>query len=273
VSTVLASSLTLLDLSIVYVSQPTRLRTLFKTTFSSSPSTLSSTITFALLAFTSTLLSQTTIGLHDLCKATHAILCLLRVTPPDLLRTFVHSKDFMLGLAQAYDAGLGTAMISYGRLYLPVGNAPQRDPVDWEFLLQAKADLLDGFHNLLTALLTGPTPADSSRIEAQRAFDIISAPQALPSPPRRPDDQTPPTASLNRSLLADYQYACNLSEALTRALPQGAVMDNARLERISAARPALRELVWTSMVKFLNCRLRGMCALQGSTLARRPQAP
>jgi activating signal cointegrator complex subunit 2 len=149
----------------------------------------------------------------------------------------------MLGLAQAYDAGLGAATISYGRLYLPVGDAPQRDPDDWEFLfLQTKADLLDAFHNLLTALLTGLTPADPSRpptIEVQRAFDIISALQALPSPPRRPDDQTPPTAFLNRSLLADYQYAYNLSEALTRALPHGAVTDNVRFERISAA---LREL-------------------------------
>ena len=231
---------TLLDISIAYASHPTRLRTLFKTAFSSSPSTLSSTTTSALPAFTSVLLSQTTIGLHGLRKAAHAILCLLRVAPPDLLRAFAHSEDFVLGLAQAYDAGLGTATISYGRLYLPVGDAPQRDPDDWEFLfLQAKTDLLDAFHNLLTALLTGLTPADPSRIEAQRAFDIISALQALPSPPRRPDDQTPPTAFLNRSLLADYQYAYNLSEALTRALPHGAVTDNARLERISTA---LREL-------------------------------
>jgi activating signal cointegrator complex subunit 2 len=245
-STGVLDPVTLLDISIVYASHPTRLRTLFKTAFSSSPSILSSTTTSALPAFTSVLLSQTTIGLHGLRKAAHAILCLIRVAPPDLLRAFAHSKDFMLALAQAYDAGLGTATISYGRLYIPVADAPQRDPDDWEFLfLQTKADLLDAFHNLVTALLntlTGLTPADPSRplsIEAQRAFDIISALQALPTPPRRPDDQTPPTAFLNRSLLADYQYAYNLSEALTRALPHGAVTDNARLERLSAA---LREL-------------------------------
>lgn len=246
-STGVLDPVTLLDLSIVYASHPTRLRTLFKTAFSSSPSILSSTTTSALPAFTSVLLSQTTIGLHGLRKAAHAILCLLRVAPPDLLRAFAHSKDFMLALAQAYDAGLGTATISYGRLYLPAADAPKRDPDDWEFLfLQTKADLLDAFHNLLTALLntlTGLTPADPSRplaIEAQRAFDIISALQALSTPPRRPDDQTPPTAFLNRSLLADYQYAYNLSDALTRALSHGAGTDNnARLERLSAA---LREL-------------------------------
>jgi activating signal cointegrator complex subunit 2 len=245
-STGVLDPVTLLDLSIVYASHPTRLRTLFKTAFSSSPSILSSITTSALPAFTSVLLSQTTIGLHGLRKAAHAILCLLRVAPPDLLRAFAHSKEFMLALAQAYDAGLGTATISYGRLYLPAADAPKRDPDDWEFLfLQTKADLLDAFHNVLTALLntlTGLTPADPSRpltIEAQHAFDIISALQALPTPPRRPDDQTQPTAFLNRSLLADYQYAYNLSEALTRALPHGAVTDNARLEWLSAA---LREL-------------------------------
>src|SRR6266849_11068635 len=95
-STGVLDPVTLLDLSIVYSSQPTRLRTLFKSAFSSSPSALSSTTTSALPAFTSVLLSQTTIGLHGLRKAAHVILCFLRVAPPDLLRAFAHSKDFML---------------------------------------------------------------------------------------------------------------------------------------------------------------------------------
>lgn len=246
-STGVLDPVTLLDLSIAYASHPTRLRTLFKTAFSSSASILSSTTTSALPAFTSVLLSQTTIGLHGLRKAAHAILCLLRVAPPDLIRAFAHSKDFILALAQAYDAGLGTATISYGHLYLPVVDTPQRDPDDWEFLfLQTKVDLLDAFHNLITSLLntfTGLTPTDPSQAltaEARHTFDIISALQALPTPPRRrSDDQTPPTAFLNRSLLADYQYAYNLSDALTRALPHNAVTDVTRFERLSAA---LREL-------------------------------
>ena len=233
-STGVLDPITLLDLSIVYASHPTRLRTLFKIAFSSSPSILSSTTTSALPAFTAVLLSQTTIGLHGLRKAAHAIVCLLRVAPQDLLHAFAHDKDFMLALAQAYDAGLGTATISYGRLYLPVADAPQRDPDDWEFLfLQTKTDLLDAFHKLLTALLNTLTT------EAQSALDIISSLQALPTPPRRPDDQTSPTAFLNRSLLADYQYAYNLSETLMHAVPHGAVTDIAHLERLSVA---LREL-------------------------------
>jgi activating signal cointegrator complex subunit 2 len=224
---------TLLDLSIVYASYPTRLRAIFQIAFSSSPSILSTTTTSVLPAFTSTLLSHTTVGLHGLRKAAHALLCLLRVSPPDLILAFAQSTDFMRALAQAYDAGLGAATISYGRLYLPVAGAPQRDPDDWEFLfLQTKADLLDEFHILLTALLNAPP-------EAQRALDIVSVLQPLPDPQRRPDDHTPPTAFLNRSLLADYQHAYNLSAELTRALPYGTAADNERLERLSAA---LREL-------------------------------
>ena len=236
-STGVLNPTTLLDLSIVYASHPTRLRALFKTAFSTSSSILTATTTSALPAFTSILLSHTTIGLHGLRKAAHAILCLLRVAPPDLLRAFAHSTDFMLALAQAYDAGLGAATISYGRLYIPVAGAPQRDPDDWEFLfLQTKADLLDAFHILLAALLPADPPLTT---EAQRAFDIISALQTLPASPRRPDEHTPPTAFLNRSLLADYHHAYDLSEKLARALPHGAAADNARLERLLAA---LREL-------------------------------
>ena len=232
--------ITLLDLSIVYASYPTRLRALFSNALSTSTSLLSSATNSALPAFTSVLLSHANTGLHALRKAAHTILRFLRVGPPELLRAFTRSNDFVLALARAYDAGLGTAASSYGRLYLPAAGAPVRAPDDWEFLfLQTKADLLDAFHILFTALLDAlaalqPGPALAS--EAERAFDIVEALQALPAP-ARPDDP-PPTPFLNRSLLADYQHAYDLSEVLARALHRG-VADNARLEGLSAA---LREL-------------------------------
>ena len=235
---------TLLDLSIAYASHPARLRALFTNAFSSSPSLLASTTASALPTFASVLRSHTTAGLHGLRKIAHAILCLLRAGPPDLLRAFAHSGDFVLALAQAYDAGLGAASSSYGRLYLPLAGAPQRDPDDWEVLfLRTKADLLDAFHILVTALLNALatlSPTDPSLpAEAELAFDTISALHALPTPPRRPDDHTLPTAFLNRSLLADYQHAYDLSEALALALRPSVVADDARLKWLSAA---LREL-------------------------------
>ena len=241
-------STTLLDLSIAYASHPTRLRALFADAFSSSASLLTSTTASALPALTSVLLSHTTIGLHGLRKIARAVLCLLRVAPAELLRAFAHSKDFTLALAQAYDAGLGAASSSYGRLYLPLAvagaSAPQRDLDDWEvFFLQTKADLLDAFHILLTALLNALValpPADPSLpAETERAFDTISALHALPAPPRRPDDLTPPTPFLNRSLLADYQHAYDLSSALPRALIHCVAANEARLGSLSAV---LREL-------------------------------
>ena len=145
----------------------------------------------------------------------------------------------MLALAQAYDVGLGTASSSYGRLYLPVAGAPQREPDDWEVLfLFTKADLLDAFHILVTTLLNAlaalPSTDPSLPAEAEHAFNAISALQALPAPPMRPDDHTPPTPFLNRSLLADYQHAYDLSEALPRALRHGVAADDARLEWLSA---------------------------------------
>ena len=247
-STGVLDSTTLLDLSIVYAPHPTRLRALFANALSSSASLLTSTTASALPAFTSVLLSHTTTGLHGLRKIAHAVLCLLRVSPAELLRAFAHSKDFTLALAQAYDAGLGAASSSYGRLYPPVAvagaSAPQRDLDDWEVLfLQTKADLLDAFHILLTALLNALValpPADPSLpAETERAFDTISALHALPAPPRRPDDPTLPTPFLNRSLLADYQHAYELSAALPRALTHGVAADDARLEWLSTV---LREL-------------------------------
>ncbi|KAI9507605.1 hypothetical protein F5148DRAFT_1203796 [Russula earlei] len=235
---------TLLDLSVAYASQPTRLRALFDSAFSRSPSLLASITASALPAFTSILRSHTTTGLHGIRKVTHVILSLLRVSPPDLLRAFARSRDFVLSLAQAYDAGLRTAASSYGRLYIPAAGVPHREPDDWEVLfLQTKVDLLDAFHILVTALLNAlaalPQADPSFVAETERACDILSALHSLSPPPRRPDDHPPPTTFLNRSLLADYQYTYDLSDKLVHALPHGAAANDARLKWLPTA---LREL-------------------------------
>ena len=229
-STGALSLITLLDLSIVYAPYRTRLRALLNNAFSNSAPLLSSAATSAIPAFTFVLLSHANTGLHGLRKAARTILCFTRVCPPEQLRAFVHSQEFVLALAQAYDAGLGAAASSYGRLYLPTAGAPVREPDDWECLfLQTKADLLDAFHILFTALLDSLTALPAG---ASRAVDVIFALHALP-PPTRTDDP-PPTAFLNRSLLADYHHAYDLSEMLARA-----AADDARLDGLSAA---LREL-------------------------------
>ena len=218
--------ITLLNLSIVYAPYHTRLCTLLNSAFSSSASLLSSATTSAIPAFTSVLLSHANTGLHGLRKAARTVLCFTRVSPPELLRAFAHNRDFVLALARAYDAGLGAAASSYGRLYLPTAGAPVRQPDDWECLfLQTKADLLDTFHVLFTALLDslGALPA-----EAERAVDVVFTLHTLPSSIRT--DDVPPTAFLNRSLLADYHHAYDVSEMLARA-----AADDARLDALSAA--------------------------------------
>ncbi|KAI0298720.1 hypothetical protein B0F90DRAFT_1668998 [Multifurca ochricompacta] len=235
-STGVLDLITLLDLSIAYASHPTRLRVLFNNAFSSSSSILSYSTTSALPAFSSVLLSHANTGLHGLRKAAHTILCLLRAGPPELLRAFARDRDFVLAIAQAYDAGLGAAASSYGRLYFPVTGAALREPDDWELIfLHTKADLLDSFHILLTTLLdalAALSPGPSLTAEAERAFDIVFALHSLPMPTRSDDSQ--PTAFLNRSLLSDYQHAYDLSDMLSRALLRAAA-DDARLEVLSAA--------------------------------------
>jgi activating signal cointegrator complex subunit 2 len=222
--------ITLLDLSIVYAPHRTRLSALLNNAFSNSAPLLSSATTSAIPAFTSILLSHANTGLHGLRKAARTILCFTRVCPPELLRAFAHSRDFVLALAQAYDAGLGAAASSYGRLYLPSAGAPVREPDDWECLfLQTKADLLDAFHILFTALLDTLAALSEG---AFRAVDVVLALHALPPPART--DNPPPTAFLNRSLLADYHHAYDLSKMLSCA-----AADDARLDLLSAA---LREL-------------------------------
>ena len=230
--------ITLLDLSIVYAPYRTRLRALLNNAFSHSAPLLSSAATSAIPAFTSVLLSHANTGLHGLRKAARTILCFTRVGPPELLHAFAHNQDFVLALAQAYDAGLGAAASSYGRMYLPAAGAPVREPDDWECLfLQTKADLLDAFHILFTALLDSITALPSS---ASRAVDVVFALHALPPPTIRTANAPPPTAFLNRSLLADYHHAYDLSEMLTRALRRAtAAADDARLDVLSSA---LREL-------------------------------
>ncbi|KAH9061063.1 hypothetical protein EDB87DRAFT_1778150 [Lactarius vividus] len=226
--------ITLLDLSIVYAPHRTRLRTLFNNAFTNSAHLLSSATTSAIPAFTSILLSYANTGLHGLRKAARTILCFTRVAPPELLRAFAHNRDFVLALARAYDAGLGAAASSYGRLYLPAAGAPLREPDDWECLfLQTKADLLDAFHILFTALFDSLAADPES---ALRVVDVVFALHELP-PPTRTDDP-PPTAFLNRSLFADYHHAYDLSEMLTRALGRAAA-DDARLDVLLAE---LREL-------------------------------
>ena len=222
--------ITLLDLSIVYASHRKRLCALFNGAFLNNASLLSSATTSAIPAFTSVLLSHASTGLHGLRKAARTVLCFTRVGPRELLRAFAHNRDFVLALARAYDAGLGSAASSYGRLYLPTAGAPLRQPDDWECLfLQTKADLLDAFHILFTALLDSlaELPAGASRAEeGKRTVDVVFALHALP-PPTRTDD-APPTPFLNRSLLADYHHAYDLSDMLARAL------DDDRLGALSA---------------------------------------
>ncbi|KAI0266078.1 hypothetical protein BC834DRAFT_1041334 [Gloeopeniophorella convolvens] len=202
----------LLDLSIAYAAQPTRLRALLAR---GAPALLPA----APPAFAALLAPRTAPpGLHALRKAAHALLCLLRAAPPALRRACAHSTELVLALAHAYDAGLGSAARAYGALRLSsTSSAP---PDDWERLfLHTKAALLDAFHLLLGALLGALAPLPDGpalAAEVPRALDVVMALRSLPESPADAA-AAPPTPFFNRSLLADYQHAYDLGAVLRRA--------------------------------------------------------
>ncbi|KAI0272859.1 hypothetical protein BGY98DRAFT_1099738 [Russula aff. rugulosa BPL654] len=139
-----------------YASHPMCFRTLFKTAFSSSPSILSSTTTSVFPTCTSVLLSQTTIGLR---KAAHTTLSFYMSLTRPTCRRAQQGLHVCPGPSPRYGTwDLHDLILP---LVPPCQGCPARNPDN--LFLQTKGNLFDAFHNLLTALLTGLTPADPSR--------------------------------------------------------------------------------------------------------------
>lgn len=173
-------------------------------------------------------------GLYALRKASHCISSLLHVAPSATLRTFAHSKAFVLALATIYHTGMNTVAQSYGGLNLTRSDEPDAD--DWEKLwLETKVSFMDSFHACMVCLLNGLASASAPNLaaEAEATFDIVFA--LLDSNPSAEQPQTP---FLNRSILTDYQQSYDLMRTLSSSL-QRAMERDARLELLEAS---LREL-------------------------------
>ncbi|KAJ3801248.1 hypothetical protein GGU11DRAFT_769967 [Lentinula aff. detonsa] len=167
-------------------------------------------------------------GLYALRKASHCISSFLRAAPSTTLRAFAHSKEFILAVANVYQAGLNNIALSYGGLNLTNGHTVADD---WEKLwLETKVSFMDSFHACMTSLLndiasaSGPTLA----VEAEVTFDIIFTLLETNSNAGHP--QTP---FLNQSILADYQQSYDLTRTLSSSF-QHAVERDARLDLLDA---------------------------------------
>ncbi|KAK0237913.1 hypothetical protein EDD85DRAFT_906763 [Armillaria nabsnona] len=219
---------TLLDLAIIYSKSRTRLRKIFD---QSTPPLLSVIQDDLVPAFTA-ILGDSSTGLYGIRKSTYCIVSFLRVAPGEVIRSFHHSKQFVLALARCYDQGLAAMAQSYGGLRM----TESRDLDDWErIFIETKVDIIDSFHIILSSMLCDLSSASGRALaaESERTFDIIFA--LLDVGPSSSDPRTP---FLNRPLLADYQQSYDLSRTLASALRHASEKD-ARLDLLESALKSL----------------------------------
>lgn len=226
---------TLLDIAIAYFPYPTRVRALFAAALASTPS-LATVFTSDMVPVLTTLLDPSrSTGLYGLRKTARCFVSLLSGCPPELVRPFARDRDFMTGLAKAYDEGLASLAHSYGGMRTDVGT---RELDDWERIwLETKVDFIDSFHVVITVMLQDLLAASGAALaaESERTFSIIFALLDLPPPPVVQASGTPSTIApfLNRSLIADYQHSYNLSSTLASALRRAA-REDARVDLLEA---------------------------------------
>ncbi|KAF8068903.1 hypothetical protein FPV67DRAFT_1414720 [Lyophyllum atratum] len=226
---------TLLDLSVVYApTNISQIKSVFQTAVTSDPALVPAVETNLVPAFTQ--LFHPAQGLYAIRKASHCIASFLYASPPEIVRSFSHSKTFILALATLYDQGLATIAHSYGGLSV-LRNQNSSTVDEWEPIwVQTKVDLIDAFHAIITTLLTDISSASgrSLAIESERTFDIIFALLEIPSS----SPNTPSIPYLDRSLLTDYQQSYSLSQTLASALKNAAEKD-ARLDLLESALQSL----------------------------------
>ncbi|KAF5379082.1 hypothetical protein D9615_005913 [Tricholomella constricta] len=224
---------TLLDLSIIYApTNISQIKSVFQAALKSETSLVPASEADLVPAFTQ--LFNPAQGLYAIRKASHCISSFLHASPPEIVRSFSHSKPFILALARLYDQGLASIAHSYGGLSM-LRNPDSTAADDWEPIwVQTKVDLIDAFHVVITTLLNDISSAAgrSLAVESERTFDIIFALLEVPTSSSNTPSTTP-TPYLDRSLLTDYQESYSLSKSLASALRNAAEKD-ARLDLLES---------------------------------------
>ncbi|KAI0031356.1 hypothetical protein K488DRAFT_79111 [Vararia minispora EC-137] len=230
---------TLLDFTVAYAPQSSRVKGSLAQAFIANPSLLAELTSSAVPAFRDVLSPSSSTGLYSLRKTAQCLLCFIRPAPLEVKLAFAHDTTFMLSLARVYDGGLAVIAHSYGGLRLDARNGRELD--EWErLILETKVALIDTFHVLLKAVFDSLARSDGAAraAEADRAFSTLFALQDLqPHVPTSSASATP-TSYLNRPLLADYQTAHNLSRLVERTLARAEAND-ARAELLMESLRAL----------------------------------
>ncbi|KAG6891557.1 hypothetical protein C0992_004415 [Termitomyces sp. T32_za158] len=238
----------LLDLAIVYAqTNESKIKTIFQEALKSNPHLVDSVEADFVPAVTH--LFNPAQGLYAIRKVTHCVVSFLRASPPEIVRCFSHNQVFVLALGTLYDQGLGSIAQSYGGLSI-IRNSTSSTVDEWEPIwVQAKVDLVDAFHIILTSLLNDISIASGPAlgVESERTFSIIFALLELPSTSFTASS-TPPTPFYNRSLLTDYQATYSLSKTLSIALRNAAEKD-ARLDLLESTLQSLEPSLPNKMKK------------------------
>lgn len=224
---------TLLDLSIVYSpTNSSRVRALFSSAVESNRSLLSNIASEVVPAFTALLSpSEGTVvsGLYGIRKASHCLRSLLLPSPPEAIRLFALNKPFMLALAKAYDHSLSTIAALYGGFDLSE-DAPNSS--DQTIFVETKVAFIDCFNVLVGKGLLNDI-VFNKHPDIEQIFDVLFELVEL-----QPSSPTGSTPYLNRSLIADYQDAYDLSRMVTTALKK-AHSEDARIDLLESQLDAI----------------------------------
>ncbi|KIY74040.1 hypothetical protein CYLTODRAFT_484797 [Cylindrobasidium torrendii FP15055 ss-10] len=214
---------TLLDLAVIYAPiRPKQMRAVVENAIKTSPSTLDHLSDF--IAAMSRLLHDST-GLYGLRKASHVLVCLLKVAPVEVVRA-LGTKDFLVALAVCYDG----AMDRISRVYGGMRATGDRALDDWERIwIDTKVAIIDAFHAIFSRVLQDTTSAHT-RADIETAFELVFA---LLEVSRSAPNSTQ-TPFLDRPLLVDYQQSYDLAKTLRNALKRASDED-ARLELLESS--------------------------------------
>ena len=196
----------LVDLAVSYgVGNPLSLREIFQEACTTTPSLRESFISEVVPAFGTSLQEVQSRSSSSTRKVAFVLLQLLRCGPI-VVNSFLQTKDFALTLARSYHAGLDNFAKYHGGVTLQVQDSEALPgwQKDW---LYTKASLVDSFHAIVQTLLQSDQPSDKDHL-----FDLLFSISELPS--SSTSEHITPIPFISQPLLADYQYAFDLSGVL-----------------------------------------------------------
>ncbi len=159
-------------------------------------------------SFARILLTPTS-ALHAIRKGLFCIVNFLQCAPPEVLRCFFQSNDFVLALAKCYDERLSSIASSYGGIRLDAVDETDTTRL-W---VESKVACIDSFHVILQRILLDVK--ENPRISGERAIELVFS---LLGHTQNISTTSGNTPFLNRPFLADYQQSYSLSSTLTSVL-------------------------------------------------------